>query len=51
MTLFVSSGPAQVTVPDVTGETEGSAKSQLQNDGFQVRTTVADDELGHSRER
>ncbi len=39
VTLFVSSGPALVSVPDVTGESEGSAKGQLENDGFQVTTT------------
>jgi serine/threonine-protein kinase len=39
VTLFVSSGPALTTVPDVTGESESAARSQLQNDGFQVKTT------------
>jgi serine/threonine-protein kinase len=34
--LFVSTGPAKVTVPDVTGETEAQAKSDLHNAGFQV---------------
>jgi serine/threonine-protein kinase len=40
VTLFVSSGPALATVPDVTGQPEGSAKSQLQNAGFQVKTST-----------
>jgi serine/threonine-protein kinase len=39
VTLFVSSGPARVTVPDVTGESADAAKNQLQGDGFQVQTT------------
>jgi serine/threonine-protein kinase len=38
--LFVSSGPALVKVPDVTGESQDSAKSQLQGDGLQVKTTT-----------
>ena len=36
VTLFVSSGPAKVQVPDVTGETGPQAKSDLQNRGFSV---------------
>jgi serine/threonine-protein kinase len=40
VTLFVSSGPALVAVPDVTGQSESSAKSELTNAGFQVRTTT-----------
>jgi eukaryotic-like serine/threonine-protein kinase len=40
VTLFVSTGPAKVTVPDVTGESEASAKSDLHNAGFQVTTTT-----------
>ncbi len=39
VTLFVSAGPAQVGVPDVTGETESAATSRLQSAGFQVKTT------------
>jgi serine/threonine-protein kinase len=38
--LFVSSGPALVKVPDVTGESQDSAKSQLTGDTLQVRTTT-----------
>jgi serine/threonine-protein kinase len=34
--LFVSTGPAKVAVPDVTGETEGQAKSDLHNAGFKA---------------
>jgi serine/threonine-protein kinase len=40
VTLFVSTGPAKVTVPDVTGESEGQAKSDLHNAGFQAATTT-----------
>jgi serine/threonine-protein kinase len=39
ITLVVSSGPAKVTVPDVTGESEAQAKSDLHAAGFQVATT------------
>jgi serine/threonine-protein kinase len=39
VTLFVSSGPANVNVPDVTGESEEQAKSTLQASGFTVITT------------
>ncbi len=39
VTLFVSSGKPQVTVPDVTGLAEADAKSQLTNDGFQVQAS------------
>jgi eukaryotic-like serine/threonine-protein kinase len=34
--LFVSSGPASVKVPNVVGETENAATSQLENAGFKV---------------
>jgi serine/threonine-protein kinase len=34
--LFVSSGPAKVTVPDVTSESEGQAKANLNAAGFKV---------------
>ena len=37
--LIVSTGPAKVAVPDVTGETQGQAKSDLHNAGFQVKVT------------
>jgi eukaryotic-like serine/threonine-protein kinase len=40
VTLFVSSGKPNVTVPDVTGQSEASATSQLSNDGFKVATTT-----------
>jgi eukaryotic-like serine/threonine-protein kinase len=36
VTIFVSSGPPAVQVPDVTGEDEGQAKSTLQSRGFNV---------------
>ena len=36
VTLFVSSGAAKVTVPDVRGESEAQAKSDLHNAGFSV---------------
>jgi eukaryotic-like serine/threonine-protein kinase len=37
--IFVSSGKPQVKVPDVRGQSESSAKSTLQNAGFQVQTS------------
>jgi serine/threonine-protein kinase len=40
VTLVVSSGPAKVTVPDVTGESEAQAKSDLHGQGFEVSTTT-----------
>src|SRR5437763_6017153 len=45
VTLSVSKGPKQSTVPDVTSEDEASAKSDLQSAGFKVvvqRQTVTD---------
>jgi serine/threonine-protein kinase len=39
LTLYVSSGKAAVPLPDVTGETESAAKSQLTGDGFTVTTS------------
>ncbi|HET6915049.1 MAG TPA: Stk1 family PASTA domain-containing Ser/Thr kinase [Acidimicrobiales bacterium] len=36
VTVFVSSGPSQVTVPNVVGETQSQAQSDLTNAGFQV---------------
>ena len=39
VTLRVSSGPANVDVPDVTGLDESSATAQLEGAGFQVRVT------------
>jgi serine/threonine-protein kinase len=37
--LVVSSGPPLVTVPDVTGQSEASARSQLEGAGFTVGST------------
>jgi serine/threonine-protein kinase len=39
VTIFVSSGPPSVQVPDVTTEDVGQAKSTLQSRGFNVTTT------------
>jgi serine/threonine-protein kinase len=39
VTIFVSSGPPQVQVPDVTTEEVGQAKATLQGRGFNPRTT------------
>jgi beta-lactam-binding protein with PASTA domain len=36
VTLRVSRGPQQVAVPDVTGETEGNARSELEGAGLRV---------------
>jgi eukaryotic-like serine/threonine-protein kinase len=36
VTLFISSGPALVAVPDVTGQPEASAKATLEGRGFTV---------------
>jgi eukaryotic-like serine/threonine-protein kinase len=41
VTIFVSSGPPSVQVPDVTGEDAGQAKSTLQSRGFNVTATSA----------
>ena len=38
--LFVSTGPPKVNLPDVTGESEGQAKSDLHNAGFENITTT-----------
>jgi serine/threonine-protein kinase len=40
VTIFVSSGPPSVQVPDVTGEDAGQAKSTLQSRGFNVTETT-----------
>jgi serine/threonine-protein kinase len=40
VTLVVSSGKAKVNVPDVTGENQQAAKSDLTNAGFKVTTTT-----------
>ena len=42
VTLFVSNGPEQVSVPDVTGLSQGSAESEIQNAG--LRTAVGEEE-------
>jgi beta-lactam-binding protein with PASTA domain/predicted Ser/Thr protein kinase len=42
VTLFVSSGPKQVTVPDVVGLTKEAAKQALVDQGFQVVTVEED---------
>jgi beta-lactam-binding protein with PASTA domain/predicted Ser/Thr protein kinase len=39
ITLVISSGRALVTVPDVVGQTQDSARSTLENAGFTVKTT------------
>jgi serine/threonine-protein kinase len=39
VTIFVSSGPPSVQVPDVTGEDVGQAKSTLQNRNFNVTSS------------
>jgi serine/threonine-protein kinase len=40
VTLFISSGKPQVTVPDVVGLSQSTAESTLRNDGFTVSTTT-----------
>jgi serine/threonine-protein kinase len=40
ITLYISSGKAKVQVPDVTGQTQASAKSNLIKQGFAVTTTT-----------
>ncbi len=40
VTLYVSSGKPKVTVPDVTGQSAASAKSNLVKQGFVVTTTT-----------
>jgi len=42
VTLVVSSGPEQVTVPDETGKTLDDARSDLENAGFKVSVTRQD---------
>lgn len=41
LTLYVSSGPAQAEVPDVTGLPKDQAAQQLQTKGFKVTSTLA----------
>jgi serine/threonine-protein kinase len=40
VTLVISSGPKQVTVPDVVGQSQASATSALENEGFRVEVTT-----------
>ena len=40
VTLFISSGPAAVPVPDVTGQSQAAASSLLQSQGFSVSTST-----------
>jgi serine/threonine-protein kinase len=40
VTLFVSQGKPNVTVPDVTGESQGAATSNLKSAGFTVTSTT-----------
>src|SRR6185312_2499851 len=40
VTLFISSGKPQVTVPNVVGQSEGGARATLSNAGLQVTTTT-----------
>jgi beta-lactam-binding protein with PASTA domain/tRNA A-37 threonylcarbamoyl transferase component Bud32 len=40
--LFISGGPAQVTVPDVTGQSESSASAEISNAG--LRTDITEQE-------
>jgi eukaryotic-like serine/threonine-protein kinase len=42
--LFVSSGPEQLTVPDVTGLSRDSAESRLRDEGFGVSVTEQESE-------
>jgi beta-lactam-binding protein with PASTA domain len=59
ITLTISSGPAQVTVPDVSGDTEAQARTALNAAGFKVKvhhytlfgtpTVVSEDPSGGSQ--
>ncbi len=40
VTLVISSGPRQATVPDVVGQSQSSATSTLEGDGFKVEVVV-----------
>ncbi len=40
VTLFISTGPAQATVPGVIGESEGNARAAIENAGFNVTTST-----------
>jgi serine/threonine-protein kinase len=41
VTLFVSSGPATKTVPDVTGDAEATARATLESAGFSVASSTS----------
>ncbi|MFL5821056.1 MAG: Stk1 family PASTA domain-containing Ser/Thr kinase [Solirubrobacteraceae bacterium] len=40
VTLYVSSGPGQVTIPDVVGEDQAAAQASLVNNGLKVSVTT-----------
>jgi serine/threonine-protein kinase len=42
VTLFISSGPPQKTVPSVVGESQNAATTALQNAGFKVSSSTQD---------
>jgi serine/threonine-protein kinase len=44
VTLFISSGPAQVSVPNVTGQNEASASSELSNVGLKADVSEEESE-------
>ncbi|HEY3830024.1 MAG TPA: Stk1 family PASTA domain-containing Ser/Thr kinase [Solirubrobacteraceae bacterium] len=46
VTVFVSSGPAQVSVPEVTGQSEAEAKASLRAAGLQPGTTTKQEAPG-----
>ena len=39
VTIFISTGPQQITVKDVTGETQAQAQKDLTSQGFQTFAT------------
>jgi serine/threonine-protein kinase len=39
ITIFISSGPAQTSLPNVVGQTSGDAKRALRDAGFKVKVT------------
>jgi serine/threonine-protein kinase len=41
VTLFISTGPAQAAVPGVVGESEATARAQIENAGFNVSSSQA----------
>jgi beta-lactam-binding protein with PASTA domain len=46
VTVFVSSGPAQVSVPDVTGQSEAEAKASLRAVGLEAGTITKQEAAG-----